>query len=169
MAEDKRNFNWIYDEKDDSFYIMLTDKGYENRPVKISNWSIDENTDELSYTMTFTKTEDEEKMKSDNAFKRKVEEAFMEIILKAQIAAENEQQYFALLEATFRSALSERGLSVEEGKLALEYALELDYKVDLDGEGKLTALDLKSKEPIDIQAVIAAVLIKHPTNKLILE
>lgn len=78
-------------------------------------------------------------------------------------------KYFALLEAKFRSVLSERGLSVEEGKLALEYALELDYKVDLDGEGNLTVVDLKSKEPIDIQAVIAAVLIKHPTNKLILK
>ena len=40
---------------------------------------------------------------------------------------------------------------------------------DLDKDGKLVAVDLQSKEPVDISAVIAAILVKHPTNKLILQ
>ena len=165
----KIDYNWIYDDKEDSFIIILTEGEYANRPVKITNWSIDEETEHLSYDLLFSKSEDEEKMKTDDKFAEKIEQAFVEIILKAQIEAENQQQYFALLEATFREELIKHGLEPEEGKLALDYSLELDYKVDLDDKGKLTAIDLQSKEPIDIQAVIAAILVKHPTNKLILQ
>lgn len=165
----KIDYNWIYDDKEDSFIIILTEGEYANRPVKIKNWNIDEETGHLSYDLMFSKTEDEEKMKTDDKFAEKIEQAFVEIILKAQIEAENQQQYLALLEATFREELLKHGLEPEEGKLALDYSLELDYKVDLDKDGKLVALDLQSKEPIDINAVIAAILVKHPTNKLILQ
>lgn len=165
----KIDYNWVYDDKEDSFIIILTEGEYANRPVKIKNWNIDEETGHLSYDLMFTKTEDEEKMKADDKFAEKIEQAFVEIILKAQIEAENQQQYLALLEATFREELIKHGLEPEEGKLALDYSLELDYKVDLDDKGKLTAIDLQSKEPIDIHAVIAAILVKHPSNKLILQ
>lgn len=165
----KIDYNWVYDDKEDSFIIILTEGEYANRPVKIKNWNIDEETGHLSYDLMFSKTEDEEKMKTDDKFAEKIEQAFVEIILKAQIEAENQQQYLALLEATFREELIKHGLEPEEGKLALDYSLELDYKVDLDDKGKLVAVDLQSKEPIDIQAVIAAILVKHPTNKLILQ
>lgn len=166
---DKKDYTWVYDDRDDSFVIVLMDNPYVNRPVKISNWNIDDETSELTYDMSFSKIEDEEHMKADVAFRDKIQQAFMEIILKAQIEAERQQQYLALLEATFRIELGKSGLSPEEGKLALDYALELDYKVDLDADGKLIALDLQKNEPIDIKAVIASILVKHPPNKLILQ
>ena len=165
----KIDYNWVYDDKDDSFVILLSDGEYANRPVKIHNWNIDDENGHLTYDMLFSKTEDEEKMKTDEKFAEKIEQAFVEIILKAQIEAENQQQYLALLEATFRTELLKHGLEPEDGKLALDYSLELDYKVDLDKDGKLVAVDLQSKEPVDISAVIAAILVKHPTNKLILQ
>ena len=44
----KIDYNWVYDDKDDSFVILLTDGEYANRPVKIQNRNIDDENGHLT-------------------------------------------------------------------------------------------------------------------------